>query len=142
VDNLFLANEYEVSTMVQTLPDGSARLIRTLTLYSVQVAHDLYNQAELVFDSALARQGTDVPQATVDYEQVRPGVHHIKARLPLSEFEPYYNIVRREAPIGVGFEEKEQGGSRGSYRLVRLSTNREPTGEGDADGWNRPIRRG
>ena len=141
MNNLFTANEYEVSTIVQSLPDGSARLVRTLTLYSVQVADGLYNQAHLVFDHAMTGPGSESPQAVVEYSQVQPGVHHIKARLPLEEFESYYNIVRSEAPIGVDFEEQPLAGGQGSTRVVRLSTGREPAGEGDADGWNRPIRR-
>ena len=134
--NLFIAVEYEVNVMTMTLPDSSAHLTRTLKLYSIKLPSGLYNEATLVFDSQMKRPGTEIPLAQVDYQEVQPGVHHINAKLPLAEFEAYYNLVRREAPIGVGFEEQTAGSF--TYRFIRLTTVKEPTGEGDAE---RPARR-
>jgi hypothetical protein len=135
--NLFIAVEYEVSALTQTLPDGSAELSRTLKLYSIKLANGMYSEAVLTFDSRMMRPGTNVPQALIEYSEVQPGVHHINARLPIAEFEHYYNIVRSEAPIGVMFEEEV---GQFTYRWVGLTTAREPSGEGDSDSLTRPVR--
>ncbi|GAB2528501.1 hypothetical protein [Spirosoma aerophilum] len=80
-----------------------------------------------------------IPDATFadtgDLTKLANGAYRMSARLPLSEFAAYYDLLRNEQPLSVWFEYGTEPAVGQTVPLLNFSlfSGDEPLGEGPAD---------
>lgn len=75
----------------------------------------------------------DARQVPVRENGVRSNDSLLKLFMPIADFRDVYDVLRSEKPLNLLWQQKEPGGSLTGINSWRITSSREPLGEGDSE---------